>query len=211
VVLNVDEQGLTVHVPWRAGRAGIERFLHDSASWILKKVDEWSRFPPRMQRWLNGEAIEYLGRTLRLEVAVAGAVSAAVLDHPERLQLRLPAPTEESARTAAVNWYRREARANFQTRLAHYLEHMVLKAPRLYLSSARTRWGSCNSNGEIRLNWRLIQAPQDVIDYVVVHELAHLREMNHSRRFWRIVEQACPSHTQARAHLDEKGRWYLAL
>jgi predicted metal-dependent hydrolase len=210
-VLNVDEYGLTVHVPWRASRRAIERFLEDSAAWILRKLEEWSRFPPRRQRWLDGERIEYVGQGLELELRVGGAVAQARLADPGRLQIRLPALSEAAARTAAVNWYRRHARLNFHSRLAHFVERIQVRTPRLILSSARTRWGSCNSNGEVRLNWRLIQAPQPVIDYVVVHELAHMREMNHSRRFWRIVEQACPEHLQARAHLEEKGRWYLAV
>ena len=211
VVLNVDEYGLTVHAPWRASVAAVERFLLDSKKWILKKVDEWARFPPRVQRWLHGETIAYLGRTLCLEVT-HGASPATALGDPDRLSIRLPVPpTEAAARNAVLNWYRRHARANFETRLAHFVDGMGVPAPRLYLSSARTRWGSCNSNSEVRLNWRLIQAPQDVIDYVVVHELAHLREMNHSRRFWRIVEQHCPQHLHARTHLEEKGRWYLAV
>jgi predicted metal-dependent hydrolase len=210
-VLNVDEYGLTVHVPWRANRTAIERFMQDSAAWILKKLEEWSRFPPRRQRWLHGESIEYVGQSLRLELLIGGAVARARLAVPGRLQICLPALSEAAARAAAVNWYRRHARLNFQSRLAHFVEVMRVRTPRLILSSARTRWGSCNSNGEVRLNWRLIQAPQTVIDYVVVHELSHIREMNHSRRFWRIVEQACPEHALARAHLEERGRWYLAV
>lgn len=210
-VLNVDEYGLTVHVPWRASRAAIERFVQDSAEWILRKLEEWSRFPPRRQRWLDGEQIDYVGQSLTLELLAGAAVARARLADPDRLQIRLPIPSEAAARDAVVNWYRRHARLNFQSRVAHFVEQMQVRTPRLLLSSARSRWGSCNSNGEVRLNWRLIQAPQLVIDYVVVHELAHMREMNHSRRFWRIVEQACPGHAEARAHLEEKGRWYLAV
>lgn len=210
-VLNVDEYGLTVHVPWRASRATIERFVQDSAAWILRKLEEWSRFPPRRQRWQDGEQIDYVGQNLTLELLAGSSLARVRLVDPGRLQIRLPNLSEAAARNAAVHWYRRQARLNFQSRLAHFVEQMQVGSPRLILSSARTRWGSCNSHGEVRLNWRLIQAPQPVIDYVVVHELAHIREMNHSRRFWRIVEQACPGHAEARAHLEENGRWYLAV
>lgn len=128
---------------------------------------------------------------------------------------RTPQPRIErflqSTRLAVLDWYRRHAWMNFEARLAFYAQQLRLAAPRFFLSGARSRWGSCNASGRIGLNWRLIQAPQFVIDYVVVHELAYLREMNHSRRFWSIVAEAFPRHAEARAHLDERGRWYLAI
>jgi len=77
--------------------------------------------------------------------------------------------------------------------------------------SAPLRWGSCNVKREVRLNWRLIQAPQKTIDYVVAHELAHIVEMNHSRRFWNLVTAVCPHHKDARAELDYMGRYYMDL
>jgi predicted metal-dependent hydrolase len=212
IVITVDEHGLAVHASWRASLSGIERFLRDSTKWVLRKLDEWSRFEPRAQRWTVGESVSYVGRQLRLEIAQCAATASAVLRDDDRLLACLPTPDDETAvKHAVVSWYRRQARSNFETGIAHYAQRLAVAAPRLFLSSARTRWGSCNSLREIRLNWRLIQAPQPVIDYVVIHELAHLKEMNHSRRFWRLVAQVCPDHEDARSHLDERGRWYLAL
>ncbi len=212
IVLTVDEHGLAVDAPWRASQAGIDRFLRNSTTWVKKKLEEWSRFKPRSQRWAAGESIRYIGRLLTLEVAAAPAAATVVLQDNDRLLACLPAPGDESAvRSAVVAWYRHRARTNFDERLAHYGRRLDVSAPRWLLSSARTRWGSCNGRGEVRLNWRLIQAPQAAIDYVVVHELAHLKEMNHSRRFWRLVEKAFPGHEQARQHLEENGRWYLAM
>jgi len=210
-VLTVDEDGLTVDAPWRASQSGIERFVLESARWVLGKLEEWSRFRPRKQRWAAGESISYVGSLLTLEVAPAHTPTV-VLQDDCRLLACVPAPEDQIAvKNAVVAWYRRHARSNFDQRIAHYARQLEVPAPRLLMSSARTRWGSCNSRREVRLNWRLIQAPQPVIDYVVVHELAHLKEMNHSRRFWQVVEQAFPAHEEARRHLDEKGRWYLGI
>jgi hypothetical protein len=211
-VLTVDEHGLAVHAPWRAAQSGIDRFVRESAKWVLRKLDEWSRVKPRIQRWASGEPIPFVGRLLTLDLAHAPGRAARVQQDADRLVVRVPAPEDpDEVKNAVVAWYRRHARSNFDERIARYAGQLGVATPRVFLSSARTRWGSCNSSREVRLNWRLIQTPQAVIDYVVVHELAHLREMNHSRRFWRLVAQACPAHEEARSYLDERGHWYLAI
>ncbi len=107
-----------------------------------------------------------------------------------------------------LQWYRREALAFFQHRITAYARQLDVEVSRLSLSNARTRWGSCTSTGVIRLNWRLIKAPPPVIDYVVVHELAHRIEMNHSPAFWRTVEQACPDFSELRKLLKKHGSDY---
>jgi predicted metal-dependent hydrolase len=98
---------------------------------------------------------------------------------------------------------RTRAREFFIDRMTHFAAVMKLEVPRLALSSARTRWGSCNRDTGIRLNWRLIHCAPHLVDYVVVHELAHLRQMNHSPRFWREVEIVLPRYRDARRELRE--------
>jgi predicted metal-dependent hydrolase len=98
---------------------------------------------------------------------------------------------------------RERARALFAERLAHYAGRLAHPLPALALSAARTRWGSCSTRSGIRLNWRLIHFPRDIVDYVVAHEVAHLREMNHSARFWALVGQLFPDYAQARRTLKE--------
>jgi predicted metal-dependent hydrolase len=101
---------------------------------------------------------------------------------------------------------REKARAVFSERLALHAPRLGVAAPPLRLSSARTRWGSCSHHGGISLNWRLIFMPLTVIDYVVCHELAHLKEMNHSPRFWSVVEQLCPDWRRLRLELRHQAR-----
>jgi len=210
-MLTVDERGLTVSVPWHTSDRYIARFLQDSASWVLRKLQTWESRKPKARRWQTGELVDYLGRQLQL-VLVVGQYGLAQLGEGDVLLLSLPNPhTADAVRTAVVKWYRRHAQAHFRARVEHYSGRLAVDAPRVFISSARTLWGSCNAKGEVRLSWRLMQAPPHVIDYVVAHELAHLRQMNHSARFWRVVEQLCPDYASARAELDAMGHHFMSL
>jgi len=120
------------------------------------------------------------------------------------LELFVPAEsTLASALTAAL---KPRARALFLERLTYYAGKLGVPVPPLRLSSAKSRWGSCNTKGEIRLSWRLIHFSPDLIDYVIVHELAHLKEMNHSPRFWAVVARLYPDWQTARAALKQQAR-----
>jgi len=211
-VLTVDERGLIVSAPWRSTEHRITGIIRDAEDWVLSKLAVWSVYPSRNQSWADGDTIKYLGRDLRLNVREDSAAALATLSEPNCLQVALPEPRDAVAvRTAVLKWYRRHATSNFTERIGVYACLYGLAVPRLFLSGARTRWGSCNVKREVRLNWRLIQAPQPTIDYVVAHELAHLVEMNHSRRFWNLVAAVCPHHWQARAELDHVGRYYMDI
>ena len=201
-----------VHSPWKASDSRIEKTIFEAADWIVKKLEEWAGHETRTQRWAQGEQVGYLGRNLTLDIVADAILVPALLADEGRLRITVADSREETRiREAAIAWYRRHAARNFTDRVAHYAPLMQVRTPRMFLSNARTQWGSCNSKTDLRLNWRLIQAPQEVIDYVVVHELAHITEMNHSRRFWNIVERHFPTHMQIRKHLNERGHWYLGV
>lgn len=211
-VFSVDGNGLVVSAPWNTSESRIRHLMSEAANWILKKLDEWSDCQPRKQRWADGEKLEYLGRELTLRIVADAVLIPAILTDEAQLQVTVADPSSETRiRDAAIAWFRRHGARNFSERIAHYALAMQLPEPKLFLSNAGTQWGSCNSKRQVRLNWKLIQAPQDIIDYVVVHELAHLIEMNHSKRFWQIVERHFPGHVQARQHLNERGHWYLGI
>lgn len=210
-VLTIDERGLTVSVPWRTSDRYIARFLQDSASWVLRKLQSWESRKPRARLWQDGEPVDYLGRQLRL-LLVAEHYSLAQLQDGDVLALSLPEPhTADTVRAALVMWYRGHAQAHFRARVEYYSGQLAVVAPRVFISNAQTRWGSCNAKREVRLSWRLMQAAPHIVDYVVAHELAHLRQMNHSARFWRIVERLCPDYASARAELDAMGQHFMAL
>ncbi len=212
IVLTVDERGLIVSAPWRSTQRRITGIIHDAEDWVLRKLAVWSAYPSRNQSWTDGDNVRYLGRDLRLHLREVQTAALASLGDGDCLQVPLTAPGDAGAvRTAVLKWYRRQATSNFTDRIGECARLYGLPTPRLFLSGAQTRWGSCNVKREVRLNWRLIQAPQPSIDYVVAHELAHLVEMNHSRRFWNLVAAVCPHHRQARAELDHMGRYYMDI
>jgi predicted metal-dependent hydrolase len=212
IVLSVDEHGLTVSAPWRSSERRIAGIIRDAEAWVLKKLDVWSAFPARTQSWTTGDAIKYLGQDLSLHLSEDRIACVAALHDDGRLHIALADPDhKESVKAAVVKWYRRHALSNFSDRIDEFSSRLDLPIPRLFLSSARTRWGSCNAKREIRLNWRLIQATQPTIDYVVVHELSHLIEMNHSRRFWKRVAAVCPHYREACAELNCMGLYYMDI
>jgi predicted metal-dependent hydrolase len=211
-MLTVDEHGLTVSAPWRSSERRIVGVIRDAEEWVLKKLDVWSALPARNQSWIQGDKVRYLGRDLSLDLTADRIATLATLQDGDRLQVSLADPNhKDSVKAAVVKWYRRHAQSNFSDRIGEFASRLDVPAPRLFLSSARTRWGSCNAKREVRLNWRLIQATQSTIDYVVVHELAHLFVMNHSRRFWKLVASVCPHYREACDELNRMGLYYMDI
>lgn len=206
VGLTVGPQGLSVRAPLRAPWGEIERFLQSKAAWVvakLQQVQALSRQTAAAPVWADGMALDFLGHCLTLQLDPEhgfDGVGAAVVGGNLRVALPHRA-TAEQIRQAVHAWFMREALAWFQQRLAHFAPVVGVHPTRLGLSRAGSRWGSARSDGGIRLNWRLIHLAPDLIDYVVVHELAHLREMNHSPAFWRVVEQVLPDQAERRRRL----------
>ena len=132
---------------------------------------------------------------------------AAALPGVPRLTLHLGLPqgaAPEQIRDAVQSWLQRQARRIFEERCAHFAERLGVRMRRLSLSSARTRWGSASADGSVRLNWRLVHFAMQTIDYVVVHELAHLRHMNHGPEFWEVVRSVVPDVDAARRRLKDE-------
>ncbi|HSN20119.1 MAG TPA: SprT family zinc-dependent metalloprotease [Usitatibacter sp.] len=209
VGLKVDENGLTVSAPSSMPLARIEALVRESERWVLRKVAEWrSRKVPRVS-WCDGGMFPYLGRELVLRLAAGPRTSAQRIEQELRVTVREAA--EPEVRRVVVAWYKRCAREELGERLAELAARAGLAAPRFFLSSALARWGSCNSRREIRLAWRLLKAPPALVDYVICHELAHLRHMNHSAAFWAEVERQCPDYRRLRAALFATDHLYRAF
>jgi len=193
--LSVDRHGLRVGAPARARLGDIESLLYRHGQWVLRKLDAWQRiaaepaFVPT-----EGATLPWLGREIRLSLAEQRGSRWSADGRGLQLPIGEPARALERA-------LRQDVRHNLGQRLARLAAVLGVPTPPLALSSARTRWGSCNQRGQIRLNWRLGFFPPAVIDYVVAHELAHLKEMNHSSRFWSVVERLCPEWRTQRAAL----------
>jgi len=195
--MTIDQRGLRVGASPRTSLADIERFLQHHAAWVLKKLDEWHGHPQAsLLAVCDGAAIPVLGETC--VVRVEPGANRARWDGPALiLRARPGADLRQLARRAL----RERALAVFAERVRHHAAQLNLPPPRLALSNAQTRWGSCSKQTGIRMSWRLIHAPPRLIDYVAAHEMAHLIEMNHSPRFWKVVERLYPDYRAARDEL----------
>lgn len=209
VGLKVDETGLTVSAPGTMPLARIEEIVRESERWIVRKVAEWSARRVPAVSWNEGAALPYLGATLRLARAAGPRSRAMARDGVLHVVTR--DVTAEAVRRAVVAWYKGEARRYLEPRVASLAARAGLAPPRFLLSSAMARWGSCNSRREIRLAWRLVKAPPELVDYVICHELAHLLHMDHSPAFWAEVERLCPGHAALRKRLFATDHLYRSF
>lgn len=200
--LTIDHRGLRVGAPPRASIQEIESLILRHGTWVTDKLDEWRlRRDAETLRLVDGMQLPFLGTTLEIRLALGANRAVWRTQTPPGVTLRLRSP--DDAPQVLERALRKRAIDLFSERLAYFAERMDLRIPTLSLSSARTRWGSCSLRSGIRLNWRLIHFPPHILDYVVVHELAHLREMNHSARFWAVVGQHYPDYRNARGELKQ--------
>lgn len=198
--LGIDHRGLRIGAPLRARLGDIENLIRQHAQWVFDKLDNWPAKQPKEALVVrDGVVIPVLGEPLTV-IIDAQRQRGYLLDSLNR-SLHLNA--RQSPEVALLHALQSEARKLFGERLACYAAQMGVPTPPLRLSSARTRWGSCNHRGGIALNWRLIYMPLPVIDYVVAHELGHLKEMNHSPRFWSVVATLCPDWQARRQELKQ--------
>jgi len=202
--MEVDLEGLTVRAPRWVTLSEIESALVERAQWIVKALEEWrSRRRDVMPReWKTGAPILYRGAELALAVYPARRSRiGADLFH---LTILHPHAQKEDVVAAAVGkWLHDQAWDIIAPQVATYAGRLTVAAPTVRLSNARSEWGSCNARGVIRLNWRLVQLPPTLAEYVVAHEVAHLVELNHSARFWALVETLMPGHAERRRALED--------
>ena len=209
----VGTEGLSVAAPRWVGQADIDAALREKSSWILKKLAEQHERGERLRaarvEWRDGAVLRFLGQPL---VLALGARAAGAQFEPAepgvadaRLRLGLPqAAGAEQIRDAVQSWLQRQARRIFEQRCAHFAPLLNVTVRRIGLSSAQTRWGSASADGSVRLNWRLVHFGLPTIDYVVAHELAHLRHMNHGPEFWQVVRSVVPDPDGARRRLKDE-------
>jgi predicted metal-dependent hydrolase len=213
--MRIGASGLEVRAPQFCLIGEVQRVLRERGDWIVAQLHaaEQRQVQHQQQRvfWGDGGSVPYLGGVLRLSLSPAhdfvgpGAHWDGVWDDAQgeaqgHLWVALPHHASESqVRDVVQAWLMRQAMQHFTQRLDHFAPQLGVQWTQLKLSSATTRWGSAGRDGRIRLNWRLMHGAPTVIDYVVVHELSHLREMNHSPRFWQTVASIMPDYkTQQR-------------
>ncbi|AVS78992.1 metal-dependent hydrolase [Paracidovorax avenae] len=216
----VGADGLSVRAPGWVSLANVDASVREKSAWILRKLGEAQERQRRQAdariAWGDGAVLPYMGEPIAIVLDPAHGFrgqGGALVPGPDgalALHVGLPrAATPEQVRDAVQAWLMRDARRHFTARLDHFAPLLGVQWRTLRLSSAHTRWGSARADGSIRLNWRLLHYRPAIIDYVVAHELSHLRHMDHSPRFWDTVATVVPDYAALRDRLrdDPAPQW----
>jgi predicted metal-dependent hydrolase len=193
---------LLVRAPLRTSETSIRAFVEKNRQWIEKKqATALAAPPPSPRQYGPGEMFPYLGSRYPLEI-VQGQKKSLVLED----MFRLAEAAQPDANQAFERWYREQARQVLDERVRFYASQHGFEYKKIGITSARTRWGSCSASGSLNFSWRLIMAPLEIVDYVVVHELVHTVVHNHSRQFWQRVEMILPDYKERRMWLRKNGQ-----
>ncbi len=212
----VGAEGLSVRAPRWVALRDVDAAVREKGDWILRKLAETQQRHARLEaariEWKDGVSFPFLGEqvVVRLDPhhafeGIGAVLDAGTGDAPHTLRLAVSQEANAAQiRDAAQAWLMRQARRIFTERLDHFAPRLDVKWNKLSLSNASTRWGSASADGAIRLHWRLVHFRMPVIDYVVAHELSHLRVMDHSARFWETVESVMPDYGELRQQLKDQ-------
>ena len=208
VAVTVDPAGcILVVAPERLATDRLDAIVTRKAKWIVRRIrDVEGHGPPLAPReFVSGESVMYLGRHYRLKVHSDGSGAAKL--RGGWLHVNAPSGAQQAGhvRAALVSWFRSHAAARLPERVAAWRAKAGVPLPRIIIADQQKRWGSCDQRGTIRLNWRIIQAPMPLVDYVVVHELVHLRHRGHGRDYWQAVGRVMPDYERRREDLRACG------
>jgi predicted metal-dependent hydrolase len=204
-------EGVLVTAPRPTTVERLDRLIHAKAPWVIERLKRASDLPPAPagREFVSGETFLYLGRQHRLRLDLGEA------PRPLRVKdgwLHLPIPhslpeTHRAAfvRAAVLDWYKVRAARRLKARVKLWAGKLHLKEPELILVEPRKRWGSASASGAVRLNWRIVQAPLTLVDYVVLHELTHLAYPNHTADFWSFIGRVMPDYEERKARLRSLG------
>ncbi|MFA5837370.1 MAG: SprT family zinc-dependent metalloprotease [Bellilinea sp.] len=204
VALIVTPEGhLEVRAPQRVSRDQIEDIVAQKANWILKNLERSRKASAAVntRKLVEGARIWYLGASHPLHVSEHSTARVQF-----STSFYLPKSALPKATDLLTAWYKNQARHLLTERTAYYARQFGLKYRSIRITSARTRWGSCSRLNALSFTWRLVMAPLEIIDYIVIHELAHILQKNHSRAFWEQVERMLPDYRSRRAWLKANGR-----
>ncbi len=201
VGLKITENGLVVHAPKRIFEFQLNKILQEKSNWILSKLQAREANQVEKIQWVDGEHLLYLGNDIQLNITQNPRKKAPVFDQNILFIACPQANIHGASSRMAIQWYKKQATLDFARRLEILAAKLGVATPPLMLSNAQSRWGSCNGRGEVRLSWRLLQAPPHIINYVICHELAHLKQMNHSAKFYAVLESLFPNYKAAEKEL----------
>lgn len=199
-VLRLRADGLVrVTIPRGGSATEARRFAERNREWLARQLERLSRLPKRPVDWLIGSEILFRGETVKLQAGINGETGMVRFG----TEVLLPGDVTGDLRPVIEKHLWKLAAKELPPRVFGFATQRGLQVSRVTVRGQKSRWGSCSRRGTISLNWRLIQAPLFVQDYIILHELCHLRQMNHSRRFWREVERVFPDYKTAERWLRE--------
>ena len=204
LALAVNQGQVKVRMPERMALHHAESFIALKSDWIKKQLAQYPAPSPR--HYSNGENLLFLGQPLQL-VVVSSAQATGIEKRDMKLciQHRHATPSIAQLKKLLSNWYQQQAEEYLSLRVSQLASATGLIPRTLQIKTYKARWGSCHRDGSIQLNWKLLMAPPSIIDYVIIHELCHLKQHNHSPAFWKLVEQFHPDYRSHRAWLKSHG------
>jgi predicted metal-dependent hydrolase len=209
VAIAVEPSGdVVLRAPRATPLPRLDRVVRDKARWIVERVRQKSDLPPPLEReFVSGEPVLYLGRHYRLRVAGGSKAEPARLERGHLVVVAGGSVEErrESVRRAVVRWYRTHAAERFAALVPTWAARLRIAEPGVLVRDQRRRWGSCDPGGTVRLSWRIVQAAPRLVDYVIAHELVHLRHAHHGADFWAALGRAMPDYERRRDELRRIG------
>lgn len=199
--LTIKQDGeIIVHAPNKMKDEQINSFLQNKQAWLIKKLSQMKQNQDNHSEIIHYQQVLFLGKTYTIKLADVKSVEFMndLLLVPRKLEQSKVIP-------AVINFYKKKAKEILIKRLDYLQSIMKIKSGSVKISNSKGRWGSCNSNGVITLNWRVLMLSPACVDYVIVHELCHLIEMNHSKRFWNLVSTFLPNFENQRATIKQFG------
>ncbi len=212
IAISFDRDGnLVVKAPLYVGNRDIEDFVRQKSEWIeataLRLKRESEKEAALRPKLCSGDILPYLGDDRILTVICEDRQRSKVVSALGRLILHVPyAADYEERRCVLEQWYRRQAQIVIGEKVREFVALLGVSYAAVRIKDQRSRWGSCSGKGNLNFNWRILMAPEAVCDYVIIHELCHLVHMDHSERFWKLVESVCPDYRRCRAWLKEQGK-----
>lgn len=206
-------EGVKIVVPHGLDSRKIEEILHKKAPWILKKKNELEEVvaAPQPKEYVSGEKFAYLGRHYRLKVHKSETLNNPTLNFKQgRFIAEIPIymPDDEKINKLSnlfKEWYITQGNRRIEERLSFYCSKMELEPSKIAFKGQQKRWGTCTKEGAVYLNWRIVMAPMSVVDYVLVHELAHIKYPDHSQDYWRFVRSILPDYEHRKEWLRVNG------
>lgn len=211
--ISVDQKGVQVTSPAKTCPSKVEEVLHRKAPWIIKQLADFEEMQTEVKQkaFLSGEKLPYLGRYYRLKVKQTDCNKPSFRFYQSRFVVDLPSNiAEEEHRDILyplyVNWVKERANSYAHNRIKRFTLKLQLEPKKIIIKDQEQRWGSCTPAGNILLNWRIFLAPPSVIDYVLAHELVHLKHMNHSKEYWETLRMLLPDYELRKEWLKINGR-----